>query len=73
MKILLDDVLYRLEDEDSDELLRCGDPYEFNRVLKMVLTEKQFSCYSGYDTRRTFTLSKKKEKLLFELIKMRQQ
>jgi len=71
MKILLDDTLYRLEDEDGDELLRCDDAYELNRVLKMVLTEKQFEVYSGCDTRRTFVLSKKKEQLLFELIEMR--
>lgn len=71
MKIRIDDITRTIEhweDDDWVELYK-GEYRSFNKLLEQVLTTTQFSLYIGNETRRTFTISKKKSAILNELIK----
>lgn len=71
MKVLVDLVLNSLFDEDNDDCLyrthlRYG-AREFTQMLEQVLTaSQQLACFGGNSV--VFTLSKKKQKLLEQII-----
>ncbi len=73
MKILLDDIAKTIEQVDEDgfntELVSFYGRYtNYSEIVKKFLTKGQFSTFIGDDGARKFTLSKKNEKILLDII-----
>lgn len=67
MKILIDDIGRTISQYDKNvtgEEFVTSSYYEFDDLVKEVLTTTQYETFIGYDTRRVFTISKKKETVL---------
>lgn len=74
MKIRIDDTALVIEVDNENDLHMSNNeytrkqPYSFHGFIESILTPNQFKRYVGYDTHRTFTISKSKEHIILDLL-----
>ena len=68
MKIKIDSTWYAIENAETGEEIwfKPANPYAFHAIMKATLTDSQQDLI--VETDRTLTISKKKEKAMFEAI-----